>query len=111
MWIMIAGPYQGSSAVTRASNLRAMNLAAVELFRRGHVPVIGVNLALPMIEAVGSDGYDEIMMPLSLAATERCDAILRIGGPSNGADDEVRRFVAMGKPVYGSIDEVPAPSK
>jgi hypothetical protein len=35
---------------------------------------------------------DEIMMPLSLAAAERCDACLRIGGPSAGAGEAVARF-------------------
>ena len=37
-----------------------------------------------------------IMMPLSLALAERCDAFLRIGGPSVGADQEMARFHAAG---------------
>jgi len=48
------------------------------------------------------------MMPVSLALVERCDACLRIGGPSTGADDEVRRFESAGRPVYRSLEEVPA---
>jgi hypothetical protein len=84
-----------------------MNEAAVALFGGGQVPIIGVNLALPMIAAAGDDAYDEIMMPLSLAAAERCDACLRIGGPSTGADQEVARFRARGQPVYFAIAEVP----
>lgn len=106
---MIAGPYRSgvADAETRADRLRTLNAAAYELLRRGHVPVIGVNMALPVIEIAGQERYDEIMMPLSLALAERCDAVLRLGGPSSGADQEVARFVARGLPVFRSIDEVP----
>ncbi len=110
MWIMISGPYTagGADAAQRAEHLRAMNRAAVELFRRGHIPMIGVNLALPVIEAAGPEAFDEIMMPLSLALTERCDAVLRVGGRSQGADDEVERFAARGLPVYRRLEDMPA---
>jgi hypothetical protein len=109
MWIMVAGPYRSGAAdaTARANNLLALNRAAAALFRMGHVPVIGVNMALPIIEAAGPESYDEIMMPLSLLATERCDAVLRIGGPSKGADDEVERFASVGKPVYRKLEDVP----
>jgi hypothetical protein len=109
MWIMIAGPYRTGArcAEDRARNLHALNVAAYEVFRRGHVPVVGVNLALPIIEAAGEEHYDDIMMPLSLAAAERCDAILRVGGACPGADREVERVVARGGAVFESIDEVP----
>ena len=109
MWIMVAGPYtaRAGTPVERAANLRAMNLAAYEVFRRGHVPIIGVNLALPVIEAAGPDRFDEVMMPLSLAAAERCDAVLRIGGPSEGADREVEAIRARGGAVYHALGEVP----
>ena len=40
-------------------------------------------------------------------ADRRCDACLRIGGPSQGADDEVRRFEAAGKAVYRALADVP----
>lgn len=71
---------------------RELNIAALEVFRRGHVPIVGVNMALPLIEIAGQEQYDRIMMPLSLAAAERCDAAFRIGGPSHGADEEVERI-------------------
>ena len=105
MWIMVAGPYRSGAATAeaRARNLAELNRAALALFRAGHVPVIGVNLALPVIEAA----YDEIMMPLSLHLAERCDACLRVGGPSAGADEEAARFRAAGRPVYERLEEVP----
>ncbi len=111
MWIMIAGPYRSGAKTDaeRQQNLDQMNRAAYALFRRGHTPIIGVNMALPIIQANGgADVFDEVMMPVSLALTARCDAILRIGGPSQGADDEVARFHDVGKPVYTALDQVPS---
>jgi hypothetical protein len=110
MWIMVAGPYRAGAATAeaRARNLAELNRAAVALFRAGHVPVIGVNLALPLIEAAGAAAFDEIMMPLSLRLVERCDACLRVGGPSRGADEEAARFRASGRPVYAALEEVSA---
>jgi hypothetical protein len=112
MWIMVAGPYTagGADAAARAENLRRMNQAALALLRLGHVPVIGVNMALPVVEAAGGSetAFEEIMMPLSLALTERCDGCLRIDGPSQGADAEAARFRALGRPVWHRLEDVPA---
>ena len=109
MWIMVAGPYLAGARTEedRAANLRRMNDAAVAVFDRGHVPIIGVNLALPVIDAAGQDRFEAIMMPLSLAAAERCDACLRLPGASTGADAEVATFRRRGLPVFFSIDEIP----
>ncbi|HET9887995.1 MAG TPA: hypothetical protein VFR10_10825 [bacterium] len=110
MWIMISGPYTSGarSDADRERNLQAMNQIAYDVFRRGHVPVIGVNLALPIISAAGSNTLEDLMMPLSLALADRCDAVLRIGGESRGADQEVERVRQRGCPVYHSIDELPS---
>lgn len=109
MWIMIAGPYTSGArtADERAENLKAMNRVALEVHRKGHVPIIGVNLALPVIDVAGEAMFDDLMMPLSLALAERCDAVLRVGGPSAGADLEVERIRAHGGAVYKRIEDVP----
>lgn len=106
---MIAGPYNTSAKThaDREANLLALNRAAYQVFLKGHVPIIGVNLALPVIEAAGPQMYEAIMMPLSLALADRCDAILRIGGLSRGADDEVDRVRARGGRVYLSVEDIP----
>ena len=107
MWIMVSGPYRAPNADVQAENLRALNRAAVAIFRKGHLPVIGVNLALPMIDAAGADSYGGIMMPLCVRLIERCDAVLRIEGISEGADEEVAEFRARGLTVFHSIAEIP----
>lgn len=109
MWIMIAGPYRSGSSDPKQwkANLSRLNEVAWQVFQKGHIPVIGVNIALPVIEAAGAEHYEEIMMPLSLALAEKCDAILRIEGISSGADKEVRLFEEKGLPVYHRLEYVP----
>jgi hypothetical protein len=106
MLIMIAGPYSAPTAEGRAANLAAMNRAAVEVARRGHVPVIGVNAALPVLDAAGLPYSDRLMMKISLALAERCDAVLQLGR-SPGADREVAVVRGRGRPVYATIADVP----
>ncbi len=109
MWIMVGGPYTSGArdAAERQKNLDAMNGAAMAVFQKGHVPIIGVNLALPIIAVAGEDRFDEIMMPISLAAAERCDAFLRVGDPSVGADQERDSFIARSLPVFHDPGDIP----
>jgi hypothetical protein len=106
--VLVAGPYRsgtnGEPAKLQA-NVDAMNLAALDVFRAGHLPVTGEALALPLIE-LGGD-FDEIFHPISRRLLDRCDAVLRIGGPSNGADEMVSRAREQGKPVFAAIHELP----
>ncbi|GAA4252341.1 hypothetical protein GCM10022255_048480 [Dactylosporangium darangshiense] len=116
MMILVAGPYRsgtGDDPAKLRANVDAMNDAAVRLFRAGHLPVTGEALALPLIERAGSAGvgdavFDEIFHPISARLLERCDAVLRIGGASAGADEMVAQARAEGKAVFGSLAEVPA---
>lgn len=106
-WFQAHTPQGRKTTCNGTANLRALNVAALAVYRKGHVPVIGINVALPIIEAAGANGYDEDMMPLSLAIAEKCDACLRIGGPFKGADEEVERFKVAGRPTYLLVDEIP----
>ena len=112
MWIMVSGPYTtgGADRERRRAHLRELNLAALEVARLGHLPIIAVNLALPMIELDGTvDAYERIMEPVAAGLASRCDACFRIGGPSPGADAEADHFRRLGKPVFRSLDELPSP--
>lgn len=108
LYIMVAGPYTSGSTDKEQwkRNHQAMNKVAYQVYLKGHIPVIGVNVALPIIEEAGFDKFEELMMPISLAMAERCDAVLRIGGPSKGADQEMDVIKAKGLPVYYNIDEI-----
>lgn len=106
MLIMVAGPYSAPDAQGRAGNLRRMNDAAVEVARLGHTPVIGVNAALPVLEAAGLPYNHPWMMEISLALAERCEGCLHIGN-SPGADREAETIRARGRPVWRRVAEIP----
>lgn len=106
---MIAGPYRGGSndKETWKRNHAELNKIAYLVHLKGHVPVVGVNVALPIIETAGNETFEDLMMPISLAMAEKCDAVLRIGGPSTGADQEVAVFKKKGLPIYYDVTELP----
>jgi len=106
MIIGIAGPYSASTEEQRNRNFDAMNIAAANVYRKGHIPFIGVNMALPIVaKGVVQDPYEAVMQ-ISLAVIDKCDAILMIG-ESKGANREKDLIVSKGLPVYYSIDEIP----
>jgi hypothetical protein len=113
--ILVAGPYRsgtGDDPVLIAANVHAMTEASLRLFRAGHLPVMGEWYALPLIEHAGSGGigdqvFDEIFHPISRRLVAKCDACLRIGGPSAGADEMVALARQHGKTVYLALADVP----
>lgn len=116
MMILVAGPYRsgtGDDPDKLAANVDAMNQAALNLFRAGHLPVTGEAMALPLIQVAGSarvgdPEFDEIFHPIARLLLSRCDAVLRIGGASAGADEMVAQARAEGKTVFTSLEQVPA---
>lgn len=110
MLIAVAGPYSAETPEQRQRNLNALNEAAAGVMKRGHIPMIGVNAALPVAEQLGPEvnQYDALM-EISLALVARCDAILMIGD-SPGANRERALIASKGLPVYRSIDEIPQAS-
>jgi len=110
MLIAVAGPYSADTPEQRQRNLDAMNEAAAGVMKLGHIPVIGVNAALPVVERLGPNAnrYDA-MMAISLALVDKCDAILVIGN-SPGVDRERDLITSKGLPVYWDVDDIPAAS-
>ena len=87
-----------------------MNEAAVGVMKLGHIPVIGVNAALPVAGRLGPDANQyEAIMAISLALVNKCDAILVIGD-SAGANRERDLVKSKGLPVYTDVNEIPAAS-
>jgi hypothetical protein len=115
MMILVAGPYRsgtGDDPSKMARNVRFMEAYVLPLFRAGHLPVVGEWLALPMIalagsRRVGDEAFDEIFHPIAERLVDRCQGILRVGGPSEGADLMVRLARERGLGVYHRLQEVP----
>jgi hypothetical protein len=112
--ILVAGPYRSGTnddPLLIAANVRAMTGMALRLFRAGHLPVLGEWFALPLIEHAGGHHgdavFDEIFHPVSRTLVSKCDACLRIGGPSQGADEMVALMCSHGGAVYSRFEDVP----
>jgi len=114
LMVLVAGPYRSGTGGDRAliqANVDAMTRAALEVHRRGHLPEMGEWFALPLIEAAEADGeadaYERLFHPIAEQVLARCDACLRIGGPSEGADRMVRVARELGKQVFTDVAELP----
>jgi len=116
--ILVAGPYRSGTnddPALIAQNVAAMTETSLQLFRAGHLPVMGEWYALPLIEHAGSTRigdpvFNEIFHPISRRLVAKCDGCLRIGGASAGADQMVALATQHGKAVYYSLEEIPRAS-
>lgn len=119
MMILVAGPYRsgaGDDPAKMQANVKLMESFALPLFRAGHIPVLGEWFALPLTELAGSERvgdaiFNEIFHPIAERLVARCDAVLRVGGPSTGADEMVKLALAHGHKVYYALEDVPAASQ
>ncbi len=115
MMILIAGPYRsgtGDDPAKMAANLQRLESASWPVFAKGHVPMIGEWVALPIWHTaggrnVGDELYESILHPTAGRLLQHCDAVLRLPGASKGADNDVKIARDRGIPVYFDISEVP----
>lgn len=116
--ILVAGPYRSGTNDDPdliALNVKHMTDTALQLYDLGHLPVLGEWFALPLIEAAGSkqtgdEIFNKYFHPVAIRLIDHCDAILRIGGASNGADEMMKIGKERKKQLYWSIDEILPPS-
>ena len=115
LMILVAGPYRSGTnddPQLIAANVKAMTDAALKIYETGHLPVLGEWFALPLIEAAGSkkigdEIFNKIFHPVAVQLIDHCDAVLRIGGPSSGADEMVNTGKAKNKIIFYKIEEIP----
>jgi hypothetical protein len=113
--ILIAGPYRSGTGGDRqkiAANLHRLEQAALAVYHRDHIPVIGEWLALPLAAAAGSQQLGDpiseaFLYPVAHRLISRCDGIYRLSGASGGADNDVLLAEQLGLPVYYQLDEIP----
>ena len=88
-----------------------MESYALPIFRLGHIPVLGEWFALPLVQLAGSkqigdEAFNEIFHPIAERLLEKCDAVLRVGGASSGADLMVEVAQKRNLKVYYSPEEI-----
>jgi hypothetical protein len=112
--VLIAGPYlsgtDGDADI--AANRARLEAAALPIYERGHLPLLGEWLALPIIHAAGGREpgdavFHAYQYPVAERLLARCDAVLRLPGASRGADMDVARARARGLPVFHHVEELP----
>ena len=114
MLILVAGPYRSGTnddPVLIEANVDLMLDASLTLFRAGHLPVMGEWFALPLVKHAGSKHvgdavFNEIFHPIARQLVPECDACLRIGGASTGADEMVSLATKHGKKIFYSLTEI-----
>ena len=114
--ILIAGPYRsgtGDDPNKITANVHFMESFALPIFRMGHIPVLGEWFALPLVNLAGSkqigdDAFNEIFHPIAERLLEKCDAVLRVGGASQGADLMVEVARKRNLKVYFALEEIPS---
>lgn len=115
MMILIAGPYRSGTnndPIRIKENMDRLEAPALPIFRKGHIPMIGEWVANPIIKLAGSTEvgdaiFTEFQYPVSHRVLAKCDAILRIEGASNGADQDVELAKKLGLKVYYNLNEIP----
>jgi hypothetical protein len=90
--ILIAGPYRSGT---------------------NDLPMIGEWVALPALRGAGGTSVAdpvaaEIMYPTAQRLLQHCDAVLRLPGDSQGADQDVAIARERGLPVYYRLEDIPA---
>ena len=108
MIIGIAGPYSANTEEERRANLDKLNSAAAQVLNKGHIPFIGINAALPVVNQTSladEDRYKAIM-DISMAIVNQCDALLLIK-ESPGANRERDLVLSKGLPVYYELQDIP----
>lgn len=113
--VLVAGPYRsgtGDDPVKIEANLARLEAAALEVWNRGHLPVIGEWIALPLVfragsKTLGDPVWQSLVYPVADRLISRCDAVLRLPGESKGADGDVARALALGLPVVTEVGQLP----
>lgn len=101
MKIYIAGPYSHPDPVINTNNAIQ---AAEEVLKKGHVPYIP---HLTLLWHLVSPHVVEFWYEYDQVWLRYCNAVLRLPGPSKGADDEVAIAINLCLPIYRSIAEIP----
>lgn len=113
--VLIAGPYMSGTdgdPARIAANRAELERHALPIYERGHLPLIGEWMALPIIHSAGGKEHGDAVFqayqyPVAHRLIERCDAVLRLPGASRGADMDVARARELGLEVVYDVNELP----
>jgi len=99
MKVFIASPYSGNPEVNTIFQMEI----ADELLKVGLTPFIP--LLVHYMDLKFPQPYD-VWLNYTKTWISSCDVLLRVGGPSSGADSEVEEAKRIGKPVFFDIESL-----
>lgn len=93
--VLIAGPYRSGTdddPKKIADNVEVMEKMAYQVYKKGHTPVLGEWLALPLLRKAGSqqmgdEVFNQLFHSSAIRLLPHCDVVLCTGGLSAGADE------------------------
>ena len=100
LYVYVAGPYRLGDPCVNVANMTDI---ADELLNLGYIPYH------PLLNHFWHFKHrhdEEEWLAYDIAWLKRCDCVLRIPGPSVGADMEEEYATKLGKPVYNFIAEL-----
>jgi len=100
--VYIAGPYSNEDPGRVAMNVLGAIEAGDKIARAGY------DVFIPHLNHYWHKFFQheyDFWMKQDDAWLEVCDALVRIGGASHGADEEVERAKSLGIPVYFGVEE------
>jgi hypothetical protein len=103
-------PVEVRMILVAGNDVTSMREASMHLFRAGHMPVMGEWFSEPLVSHAGQDlaadeAVDEVVHPLNERLLARCDAVLRVGGPSASGDALVALARARALRVFFSLKD------
>jgi len=104
--VYIAGPYgkrAGATDQEQQVNMTKAALVGVRLFRRGFNPFVPHLYRMVDIHMPGEHHEDQ-WLEICKEWVKACDCVLRIPGPSAGADEEVKLAANERIPIFHDID-------
>ena len=98
----------GHWIITRLEGIAGRIQSALRKYDKVRVTTEG----LEVLDSAGASGpndplAEQVMYPTAQRLLQHCDAVLRLPGASNGADQDVAIARRRGIPVYTSLDQIP----
>jgi len=99
--VYVAGPYTNGDV---AENIGIAAKTGLDIMAAGHAPFVPHTHTHTMAQFEYHD--HEEWMQIDLVIVERCDAVFRLPGNSQGADQEESFALACGIPVFTVMDDL-----
>lgn len=114
LMLLVVGPYSTGTvndATARVANFKAMEECARDLQKAGHFPLLAEWVTLPLLRLAGSNAvedsvYETRFHEYAKQLLQRCDGVVRIGGPSQDADLIESVAAESGLTIFRGLDEV-----